>query len=357
MTRRPDASARPLLIGGMHRSGTSLTASLVASAGIDLGPELLGANAWNAAGHFEDLGILEFHRRALVAGGICAEGYTATARGDVPAALKPQADELLAERMRPGVAWGWKEPRTTLFLDFWQQRLPQARHLFVFRRPWEVADSLFRRGDPTFLDNPMFAFDVWTYYNRTIIDFMRRHPDQCMLCDIAQVIADPQRVFADVRTRLDVAVGRPAARYRTGMLARDVGFTRAAIVRTVAPQAWQTYVDLCALAGVNDEFVTLASGEASLGECIVLEWARASRAEAETEAAPETVASGLVEQPRARRRRPPLMAAVQQASTRILVRLAAAGRRIVPPGQAVVDPPDVLAFPTRVQTPSARRAA
>jgi hypothetical protein len=354
MTRPPDASARPLLIGGMHRSGTSLTASLVASAGIDLGPELLGANASNPAGHFEDLGIQEFHCRALVAQGVCSEGYTATMRGDVPAALEPQADDLLAERMRPGVAWGWKEPRTTLFLDFWQRRLPQARHLFVFRRPWEVADSLFRRGDQTFLDNPTFAFDVWAHYNRTILDFVRRHPVQCVIVDIAQVIANPQRVFADVRSRLDVALGRPATRYREGMLARDVGFTRAAIVRAVAPEAWQTYVELCSLAGATDEFVTVSGGDASIAECAVLEWARASRAE--TEALPETAARPVAGRPLDRSRQPSLAAAVRRTSTKLLARLTAVGRRLLPAGRAVA-PPDVLAFPTRVETPPAQRVA
>lgn len=356
MNRSSDVSARPLLVGGMHRSGTSLTASLVASAGIDLGPELLGANASNPAGHFEDLGIQEFHCRALVAGGISSEGYTATARGDVPAALEPQADALLAERMRPGVAWGWKEPRTTLFLDFWQQRLPQARHLFVFRRPWEVADSLFRRGDPTFLDNPMFAFHVWSHYNRTIIDFVRRHPAQCLVVDIAQVIADPRRVFADVRDRLDVALGRPAARYREGMLNREVGFTRAAIVRAVAPEAWQTYVDLCGLAGVNADFMALSNADASLGECAVLEWARASRAETEPQAAPAASACRPVERPRARPRRPSLAMAMRRASRKLLARLASIGHRLLPAARTVADP-DVLAFPTRVETPSTQRVA
>lgn len=75
----------------------------------------------------------------------------------MPVTFEEEARELLAVRVRSGVAWGWKEPRTTLFLDFWQERLPDARHLFVFQRPWEVVDSLFRRGDDTFVRNPAFA--------------------------------------------------------------------------------------------------------------------------------------------------------------------------------------------------------
>ncbi len=279
MHREPDVSARPLIIGGMHRSGTSLTASLFASVGIDLGPELLGANASNPAGHFEDLGIQEFHARALASQGLCTEGYTGTARGRVPATLVDAVNDLLAARQRPGVAWGWKEPRTTLFLDFWQERLPEARYVFVFRRPWEVADSLFRRGDETFMLDPSFAFAVWTHYNRLIVDFVSRNPDRCAVFEISQVINDPQGVFAAVRSRLGLSLGRPDRRYQEGLFTRDDSSHRAALVRTLAPEAWRTYEELREIAGVAEELPSAMLRDAALGDCAVLEWARASRAE------------------------------------------------------------------------------
>ena len=139
-------SDQPLLIGGMHRSGTSLTASLFASAGLDLGPELLGACEFNPLGHFEDLGFFDLHCRALVAQGLPSEGYTATERAIMPDEFEPEIDDLLSARMERGVAWGWKEPRTILFLDYWRSRLPPARYVFVVRRPWGVADSQIGRA-------------------------------------------------------------------------------------------------------------------------------------------------------------------------------------------------------------------
>lgn len=252
MIPMPDVAARPLIVGGMHRSGTSLTASLFASAGIDLGPELLGASPSNPLGHFEDVGFYEFHRRALVAQGIVSEGYTATSHATVPAALEPEARELVAARQRRGVAWGWKDPRTTLFLDFWKATLPEARCVFVFRRPWEVADSLFRRGDQTFALNPSFAFDVWTHYNRLILDFARRHPTTCMVFEISQIIADPEAALAAVRSRLDVPLQSPGRRFREAMFSSKPGAAHADVVRATAPEAWRTYLALRDLAGVRD---------------------------------------------------------------------------------------------------------
>ena len=269
----PDLAARPLIVAGMHRSGTSLTASLFAGAGIDFGPELLGANASNPLGHFEDIGFLLFHQRALVAQGLGSEGYATGVRIRVPAALDPEARGLLASRMRPGVAWGWKEPRTTLFLDFWQELLPEARHVFVFRPPWEVADSLFRRGDETFALNPMLAVEVWSHYNRLILDFARRHPSRCLVVGISQVVADPAAVVAEVRSRLEVPLGPPVGRFVDTLLHRDEGSTRAALVRSLAPEAWQIYAELQEAAGCDDQ----PRAERSLGESVMLEWARASR--------------------------------------------------------------------------------
>ncbi|MEL7418373.1 MAG: hypothetical protein AAGK10_07335 [Cyanobacteria bacterium J06555_3] len=43
-----------IIITGMHRSGTSLTASLLQSAGVYLGDRLMSADSGNAKGYFED---------------------------------------------------------------------------------------------------------------------------------------------------------------------------------------------------------------------------------------------------------------------------------------------------------------
>src|SRR5687767_11000665 len=58
---------RPIVLTGMHRSGTSLVARLFIEAGVDLGRELLGTGEHNRAGHFEDQAFLSFHERVLIA--------------------------------------------------------------------------------------------------------------------------------------------------------------------------------------------------------------------------------------------------------------------------------------------------
>ena len=132
-----------LVIGGMHRSGTSLVAAVCQSAGLDVGAELLPGHASNPLGHFEDLDFYRFHEAALTAAGRVPAGYgISDAPVVVDASARGRAEALVAARRAGGRPWGWKDPRTVLFLDFWLEMLPEARFLFVFRDPAEVADSL-----------------------------------------------------------------------------------------------------------------------------------------------------------------------------------------------------------------------
>jgi len=273
---------RPLLVCGMHRSGTSLTASLFHAAGVRLGDQLLGPNCGNERGHYEDLGIYEFHRTALHAQGLGTEGFVAAGTVAVSETLQPVGRRLAAERGRPGGVWGWKEPRTVLFLDYWDTILPRARYLFVFRRPWEVVDSLFRRGDETFAANPGFAAEVWLHYNRTILDFVRRHDDRCLVVELDQVAADPEGLFAAVRSRLGIDLAAPPGRYEAGLLVRDDEPRHELAIRASLPEAYDVYLQLCALAGTRSAAETVGphGGVASLARGLVEEWRHARRAAA-----------------------------------------------------------------------------
>jgi hypothetical protein len=207
-----------LVIGGMHRSGTSLTASLLQGAGLFIGPRLMGPYQGNERGHFEDLDFYEFHKRALTASGFHEDGFVATGRPQVAAELVPEAEALVAERRSRGVPWGWKDPRTIAFLDFWLSLLPEARFLFVFRSPWAVAASLARRGDGPVQEDPTLAIRSWLHFNRLILEFVARHPEACLVREVDQVATDPPAVGAAVRDRLGIPLGDPPDLFEPGLL-------------------------------------------------------------------------------------------------------------------------------------------
>lgn len=292
-TAAPAVAHSPLVVTGMHRSGTSLAASLVAGAGIDVGTRLMAASRGNERGHYEDLDFYEFHARALRAHGAGAEGFARIDGLTVPASLRPAAEALVEAKARAGVPWGWKDPRTCLFLDFWGDLLPDARFLFVFRSPWEVMDSLFRRGDEVFAANPSHAARVWLDYNRRIVHFLRRHHPRCLLVEVGQLTADPAGVFAAIRSRLVVPVGEPPARFERELLVRDDSAARAAVVAAVLPEAIELHAEMRQLAGLPERIVpTSGGGSAAVAEQAIAEWARGAaaverlkQAEAERDAA------------------------------------------------------------------------
>ena len=197
----PDESepSRPLVVTGMHRSGTSLLASAMQAAGVAMGETLLEASASNVKGHFEDVEFLAWHE--AVFSDHDRTVYDAHEGGPLAISDARRAEAAALVAARRGL-WGFKDPRTCLFLDFWADLLPQAKFLFIVRRPDEVVASLRRRGhaelqrhfrgswalkqigvDLTFRRRR--AIDWWLASNRAILDFARRHPERSLVVELA----------------------------------------------------------------------------------------------------------------------------------------------------------------------------
>lgn len=240
-----------LVVAGMHRSGTSCVAELLASAGLALGDDLLEADARNPRGYFEDREIVEFHRRLLSAHGLADDGFVGDVRIEPTATFCDEALRLIEARrglLRP---WGWKDPRTVLFLRLWCELVPDARYLFVYRPPWDVVDSLFRRGDRVFARNPRFALTVWMAYNTRIRDFARLHPDRVLVRELSQVVSDPEAVCDAVRNQLNVTLDRPWPTVHPALLS-SADPEQAAFLAAAGPECVALLEELRVLAGVAD---------------------------------------------------------------------------------------------------------
>ena len=161
----------PVVVGGMHRSGTSMAIRLLNVMGVYLGEEseLVPATADNPDGYWEHSGFVDVNEEILheLGGG-----------WDLPVALPPgwrhddrfapvrlRADELVT-RFTNQESWGWKDPRNSLTLPFWQENVPQLKVVICLRHPLEVAVSLQRRG--------MFSYSLslalWKAYNERILE-------------------------------------------------------------------------------------------------------------------------------------------------------------------------------------------
>src|SRR5262249_25410774 len=129
----PAAAGAPIVVAGMHRSGTSLVASCLAAAGVEMGERLLPADGANPRGYFEDLEVLALNARTLEEAVRAGEaghadwGWTESERLDpgVLAGHLAGASALAARRAAGGRGrpWGFKDPRTTVLLDSWDEAL------------------------------------------------------------------------------------------------------------------------------------------------------------------------------------------------------------------------------------------
>jgi hypothetical protein len=94
--------------------------------------------------------------------------------------LPPKADEaftrpeldplrlkarLLIEGFDSAHVWGWKDPRNSLTLPFWQDLMSGLKTLIIVRNPLEVAYSMQVRNGTSCA----FGLRLWEIYNRRLI--------------------------------------------------------------------------------------------------------------------------------------------------------------------------------------------
>ncbi len=189
--------ARVLIVTGMHRSGTSLTASCFANGGVSMGEQLLPADSANRRGYYEDNSFLELQRQMLKSAlPPAAPGWPDWGWAEGEAlnreafeAYYTEAAELAAERSSKHRVWGWKDPRTSLLLEFWERIVPEANFVFVFREPWDVQDSIQRLKAPVFEKNPRYALKIWRDYNLALLKFVKERRDRCVLAPLQMVLS------------------------------------------------------------------------------------------------------------------------------------------------------------------------
>ena len=148
---------------------------LLHACGLYLGPkdELMPAQADNPEGFWEHLGFVAVNDELLNALG---------GAWDLP----PKADEdfrdprldpvrlkarLLIERFDSAKLWGWKDPRNSLALPFWQELLPELKTLIIVRNPLEVAHSMRERNGTSY----SLGLRLWEIYNRRLIEAASEH--------------------------------------------------------------------------------------------------------------------------------------------------------------------------------------
>jgi hypothetical protein len=189
-------TAWPIVVGGCHRSGTSLVRRILDShPRIHCGPEVTFFRDFH--GDFRD-----DHLRHL--------RFTTTARDLVP------ADEALdvlghafvelherAARQAGKPRWADKAPENVLYTTEWD-RLLEGRFLFVHvaRNPLDTVASMEGRFPLTLPASLEGRVDLYRRYTEAGLAFRDAHPERSLLVVYEELCADPATAVGELMERL-----------------------------------------------------------------------------------------------------------------------------------------------------------
>ena len=151
---------------GMHRSGTSAVAGMLAEHGVDFGP-VRTKNRFNRRGNRELPELNKLHEELLERSG--GKWWDPPASVEVTAEDAGRRDEILATIKGDPAAV--KDPRILLCRDLWSG--VDLKRIGVIRNPVSVRRSLARRAAERPHRHPQFSDrqweDLWATYNRALL--------------------------------------------------------------------------------------------------------------------------------------------------------------------------------------------
>jgi hypothetical protein len=202
----------PVLILGMHRSGTSCLAGCLQAAGLKSGDVNTQA-MHNKKGNRENLAVMHLNDEVLASnGGSWRHPPANVVWTEAQLAKGGQAARAIAAQ---GL-WGFKDPRTLLTLDGWLTILGKVEIAASFRHPLSVAQSLNRRDPSVSIDE---GLELWRVYNERLLDVATRLPLKLIGYD------RPGETYLRAVTRIASDLGLPdpeaAARFYDGNLRHE----------------------------------------------------------------------------------------------------------------------------------------
>lgn len=195
--------AQSVFVIGMHRSGTSALAGALSSLGVNLGNNLIAGDANNPKGYFENLDIVEINEAILKSLGCCWHSLVIPDRWqDVDVHLRTQAQDVISRHLSSSMPWGFKDPRVTRLLPFWQDVLKQnklePRYILANRHPLSVARSLNRR------DNFPVAHSLALWLMHQYAGLQMILADRVLVVDYDLMLSDPSVQLKRISAFLDI---------------------------------------------------------------------------------------------------------------------------------------------------------
>ena len=164
----------PLIIIGMHRSGTSMLARILDKAGVYMGYDLTNDHeSW----YFQRVNTAWMDREKLTWDNPSVPEKADLKLFNTYSFLRHYA-RITLQPLKPisflsSDSWGWKDPRNTFTVSQWLRIFPKAKVIHIFRNGMDVAISLYRRNlnfdftdkwHSARLENKLEGLKLWEEY-------------------------------------------------------------------------------------------------------------------------------------------------------------------------------------------------
>jgi 2-polyprenyl-3-methyl-5-hydroxy-6-metoxy-1,4-benzoquinol methylase len=177
---------------GMHRSGTSLTQKILNIIGISLGPEdkLHKPQKHNPKGFWEQSEIVSINDKIL---NLFDGSWDNPPKFpdnwnklEIINQLKFDAYNVIENNFKSYKVWGFKDPRTSLTLPFWQEIIPEMKYIICVRNPLDVSLSLKNRDNFSIEK----GLTLWTHY--TINAILNTANHQAIFMPYENIMSEPE---------------------------------------------------------------------------------------------------------------------------------------------------------------------
>ena len=213
----------PIIILGMHRSGTSLLADVLSKEGFFIGNEL---NVHSEAKYF----LKENKKIMKVAHAFWDYPESISWLYNEPKTIENIVNYLslnlskltfkkeywglknyfICRKHKNSIKWGWKEPQTMITFPLWLKVYPEAKFIFIYRNGIDVANSLNVREIKRIgninshpyslrcLDIDQ-AFKLWEEYNSFFFNNKHRiHSDNLITISYEELLKEPEKIVGQI---------------------------------------------------------------------------------------------------------------------------------------------------------------
>ena len=210
---------KPILICGYHRSGTSMTGQIMHNAGLLLDRNPFTAHPSNPDSHFESDVAVKLHNDILNYNRTdwLLQNHDPNVDFEITTDHRAKAEMLRAKYAR-AENWGFKDPRSSLFIKFWADVLQRPRIIIVYRHFGYCQNSLLKRAVEVLIKHPNIdsestqlwqntdlSISAWLYYNQQLINYAQAYPEDCIVVS-QEALLNGFDLITEVNTRFGLTL-------------------------------------------------------------------------------------------------------------------------------------------------------